>query len=43
MAPEFLRNKEMNYVESTEIYSFGVCIWEVFSDGANPYPGLQPV
>ena len=43
MAPEFLRDKEIQYIEATEVYSFGVTMWEIFHDGADPYPGLQPV
>jgi hypothetical protein len=40
MAPEFLRDKMIPYVESTEVYSFGMTLWEVFHQGAEPYPGL---
>ena len=43
MAPEFLREKELAYGELTEVYSFGILVWEVFHDGQEPYPGLQPV
>jgi serine/threonine protein kinase len=40
MAPEFLRDKDIKYLESTEVYSFGVCMWEIFNEGQDPYPGL---
>lgn len=43
MAPEFLRDKEMTYNESTEVYSFGVLLWEIFHQRSDVYPGLQPV
>lgn len=43
MAPEFLRDKEIAYSEKTEVYSFGVTMWEVFHSGQEPYPGMQPV
>ncbi len=33
MAPELLREKELAYGELTEVYSFGVLVWEVFHDG----------
>ena len=47
MAPEFLENKNVHYTEKTEVFSFGVLLWEIFSDPRlareGPYPNLQPV
>lgn len=47
MAPEFLENKNVHFTEKTEVYSFGVLLWEIFSDPKlareGPYPNLQPV
>ena len=47
MAPEFLENKNVHFTEKTEVYSFGVLLWEIFSDAKiardGPYPNLQPV
>ena len=47
MAPEFLEDKNVHYTEKTEVFSFGVLLWEIFSDPRlaieGPYPNLQPV
>ena len=47
MAPEYLENKNISYNAKTEVYSFGVLLWEIFSDyrltRMGPYPNLQPV
>lgn len=47
MAPEYLENKNCVYTEKTEVFSFGVLMWEIFSDPKiareGPYPNLQPV
>ena len=47
MAPEFLENKNVHFTEKTEVFSFGVLLWEIFSDPRlareGPYPNLQPV
>ena len=47
MAPEFLENKNVIFTEKTEVYSFGVLLWEIFSDPKlvreGPYPNMQPV
>lgn len=47
MAPEFLENKNVSFTEKTEVYSFGVLLWEIFSDPRRakkgPYPNMQPV
>ena len=44
MAPEYLENKNVHYQASTEVYSFGVLLWEMFSDPElaklGPYPNL---
>jgi len=43
MAPEFLRDKEIAFKESTEVYSFGILLWEIFHQRSDVYPGMQPV
>ena len=47
MAPEYLENKNCAYTEKTEVFGFGVLMWEIFSDPKlarqGPYPDLQPV
>lgn len=44
MAPEYLENKNCVYTEKTEVFSFGVLMWEIFSDPKiareGPYPNL---
>ncbi|XP_064397081.1 tyrosine-protein kinase Mer-like [Halichondria panicea] len=39
MAPETLHDAISN--EKTDVWSFGVTCWEVFSLGRGPYPGIQ--
>lgn len=36
MAPETLATDGF-YSEASDVWAYGVCIWEVFSDGAIPY------
>lgn len=47
MAPEYLEDRDMAFTARTEVYSFGVLLWEIFTDPKlakqGPYPGLQAV
>ncbi|CAB3403106.1 unnamed protein product [Caenorhabditis bovis] len=38
LAPETMQEKV--YSHKTDIWSFGVLVWEIYADGAEPYPGL---
>lgn len=36
-APEFIANRE--FTSSSDVWSYGIVLWELFSLGAAPYPG----
>eukprot|EP01119_Soliformovum_irregulare_P022069 TRINITY_DN747_c0_g1_i1.p1 TRINITY_DN747_c0_g1~~TRINITY_DN747_c0_g1_i1.p1 ORF type:complete len:1284 (+),score=325.47 TRINITY_DN747_c0_g1_i1:126-3977(+) len=37
-APEILQYQQFS--NASDVWAFGVTLWELFSDGANPYPGM---
>ena len=39
MAPECLDDNK--YLANSDIWSFGVVMWEIFTLGGNPYPGID--
>lgn len=39
MAPESLRRLEFN--EKTDVWAFGITLWEIYTLGDKPYPGLS--
>jgi len=41
MPPESLRDQE--YSKKTDTYAFGITLWEIFSQGEEPYAGKSPV
>jgi serine/threonine protein kinase len=39
MAPESIEKEFFNI--KTDVWSFGVLVWEIFTRGVNPYPGIE--
>ena len=38
LAPETLKDK--TYSLKTDVWSYGILVWEIYAEGAEPYPGL---
>ena len=38
LAPETMR--QQIFSTKTDVWSFGIMIWEIFSNGKDPYPGM---
>ncbi|OZC05589.1 protein tyrosine kinase, partial [Onchocerca flexuosa] len=41
LAPETMQQKV--YSNKTDIWSYGVLVWEIYSEGSEPYPGLSNI
>ncbi|CAJ0563216.1 unnamed protein product, partial [Mesorhabditis spiculigera] len=41
LAPETLQDKL--YSLKTDVWSYGVLVWEIYADGSEPYPGLSNI
>ncbi|VDK75613.1 unnamed protein product [Litomosoides sigmodontis] len=41
LAPETMQQKV--YSNKTDVWSYGVLVWEIYSDGSEPYPGLSNI
>jgi len=39
LSPETMRTKDFTF--ASEVWSFGIVCWEIFSNGAEPYPGMM--
>ncbi|KHN84588.1 Tyrosine-protein kinase [Toxocara canis] len=39
LAPEVIRKRQ--FTSKTDVWSFGVLLYEIFTDGSEPYPGLS--
>lgn len=41
LAPETMQQRIFS--SKTDVWSFGVLVWEVYADGKEPYPGLSNI
>ncbi|KAK6049970.1 hypothetical protein COOONC_12524 [Cooperia oncophora] len=39
-APEVLKDRK--YSLKSDVWSFGILMWEVYTEGSEPYPGMSP-
>jgi serine/threonine protein kinase len=39
MSPEAIAKK--HFTQASDVWSYGIMVWEIFSYGATPYPGMK--